>query len=412
MRITLRVSDLLLCQVFNFSIGCSLWPRLVTREKQTSSNDNKHPVTNNKQQKMAGNFIQWASETTISKAVKIWLLTGLVMIFMQIVIGGVTRLTGSGLSITRWEIVTGSIPPLNEAEWVSAFELYKETPQYHKINKGMSLDDFKFIFFWEYFHRLWARLMFFVFVLPFAWFLLRGKLSKDLTQWLILVVLLAGLEGFFGWAMVASGLRARPWVNAYNLTLHLSMGVVIFTCLLWTTFIAFNPRPQRLDVPGAKRSVWIIFAVAFFQIALGAMMSGTKAGLFFPTWPDMRGEYLPAIIFDSSHWVTDSFLQYDTNPFMPALIQFSHRNTAYLLTIIVLWFSWRALRRNISEQNKWFIWGLLGVLSVQILLGILTLINSIGMIPVDLGVLHQAGAVVLISVVLLGCYKTSERSKL
>ena len=360
---------------------------------------------------MAGSFFHWAAETKISKAVKIWLLTGLLMIFMQIVIGGVTRLTGSGLSITRWEIVTGSIPPLSESAWVDAFDLYKETPQYHKINQGMSLDEFKFIFFWEYFHRLWARLMFFVFVLPFAWFLWRGMLSKDLKNWLLLVVFLAGLEGFFGLAMVASGLRERPWVNAYNLTLHLCMGILIFICLLWTTFIAFQPRPKGWELNGVKRSAWIIFGIAFFQIALGAMMSGTKAGLFYPTWPDMHGAYLPSVLFDSKQWVAERFLQYDSNPFMPTLIQFLHRNTAYFLTILVLWFSIRMLRYNISPQNSRVIWGLLTVLSVQVLLGIFTLIRCIGTVPVDLGVLHQAGAVALISVILWVCYKASNRGK-
>jgi len=359
---------------------------------------------------MASSFIRWAEVTNISKAVKIWLITGLVMIFMQIVIGGVTRLTGSGLSITRWEIVTGSIPPLSEAAWAETFDLYKETPQYHKINKGMTLDQFKFIFFWEYFHRLWARLMFFVFIVPFAWFLWRGMLSRDLKNWLILVVLLAGLEGFFGWAMVASGLRERPWVNAYNLTLHLCMGLLIFSVLLWTTFIAYKPRPLGWQFSGAKRSIWIILSIAFFQIALGAMMSGTKAGLFFPTWPDMRGEYLPAVMFDSSHWVAASFLEYDTNPFMPTLIQFFHRNTAYLLTALVLWFSWRALRQDRQAQNRQLIWVLLGMLFVQILLGILTLINCVGGLPVTLGVLHQSCATLLLGVILLACYKSSNRS--
>lgn len=359
---------------------------------------------------MASSFIRWAEEVNISKAVKIWLITGLVMIFMQIVIGGVTRLTGSGLSITRWEIVTGSIPPLGEAAWTETFDLYKETPQYHKINKGMTLDQFKFIFFWEYFHRLWARLMFFVFIVPFAWFLWRGMLTRDLKNWLVLVVLLAGLEGFFGWAMVASGLRERPWVNAYNLTLHLCMGLLIFSCLLWTTFIAYKPRPRGWQFSGAKRSIWVILAVAALQIALGAMMSGTKAGLFFPTWPDMRGEYLPSVMFDSNHWVAESFLQYDTNPFMPTLIQFLHRNTAYLLTVLVLLFSWRALRQTTSIQNRRTLWVLLAMLSVQVLLGILTLINCVGQLPVTLGVLHQAGATLLLGVILWASYKTSARA--
>jgi cytochrome c oxidase assembly protein subunit 15 len=357
---------------------------------------------------MASNFKHWTAETNISKTVKIWLITGLVMICMQIIIGGVTRLTGSGLSITRWEIVTGTIPPLNEAAWQDAFTLYQETPQYHKINKGMTMDEFKFIFFWEYFHRLWARLMFFVFIVPFTWFLWRGMLSKVLRNWLLWVVLLAGLEGFFGWAMVASGLRERPWVNAYNLTLHLCMGLVIFSCLLWTTFIAFQPRPKSWGVSGVKREIWIIFGVACFQVALGAMMSGTKAGLLYPTWPDMRGSFFPAELLDAGYWVSDSFRQYDTNPFMPTLIQFFHRNTAYLLTIMVVWFSWKLFRRGISRNNKMLLMVLLSVLFVQILLGILTLIHCIGTIPVVLGVLHQGGAVLLLSVLLFACYKTSD----
>ncbi len=358
---------------------------------------------------MASSFIRWAEASNISKAVKIWLIAGLVMVFLQIVIGGVTRLTGSGLSITRWEIVTGTVPPLSEAAWNETFDLYKETPQYRMINKGMTLDQFKFIFFWEYFHRLWARLMFFVFIGPFVWFLWRGMLSRDLKNWLIVVVVLAGLEGFFGWAMVASGLRARPWVNAYNLTLHLCMGLLIFSCLLWTFFIAHKPRPQGWQIAGAKRSLWIIFGVAFFQIALGAMMSGTKAGLFFPTWPDMHGEYLPALLFDSSHWVTESFLQYDTNPFMPTLIQFLHRNTAYFLSALVIWFSWRVLRQDKLPQNRAAIWVLLTMLSIQVLLGILTLINCVGELPVTLGVLHQTGATLLLGVILWACYKSSNR---
>ena len=353
----------------------------------------------------------WALPTQISRAVKIWLITGLVMVFMQIVIGGVTRLTGSGLSITRWEIVTGAIPPMNEAQWVAEFELYQQTPQYHKINQGMSLDAFKFIYFWEYFHRLWARLMFFVFIIPFAWFLWRGMLTRELRNWLTAMVLLAGLEGFFGWIMVASGLRARPWVNAYNLTLHLCMGLVIFSTLLWATFIAFKPNPRPLGISNGRKTAWIIFGVAFFQIALGAMMSGSKAGLFYPTWPDMRGEYLPAVLLDPGHWTLASFTEYDTNPFMPALIQFLHRNTAYLLTIMILWFFWRGYKTNGFQANKGMWYFLLSALTLQVTLGILTLINCIGTVPVDLGVYHQAGAVLLLGIILWMCYKTSERSK-
>lgn len=356
---------------------------------------------------MASSSIRYADDFQIPRAVKIWLITGLVMVLLQIVIGGVTRLTGSGLSITRWEIVTGTVPPLNEADWQAAFDLYKQTPQYQKINQGMSLGDFKFIYFWEYFHRLWARLMFFVFIIPFGWFLWKGMFSRRLLPRLVAVVLLAGLEGFFGWIMVASGLSKRPWVNAYNLTLHLVMGLVIFSYLLWTTFIALQPVPSPSPAARLKKYAWVLVVVTFVQIALGAMMSGAKAGLFFPTWPDMNGEYLPAVLLDPSHWVSDSFIHYDTNPFMPALIQFLHRNTAYLLTGMVLYFIWQFRELPVSNKLRRGNQALAGALVLQVLLGIFTLINCVSAIPVTLGVLHQAGAVLLLSVVLFVTYQLS-----
>lgn len=360
---------------------------------------------------MANNIFKFrfADEDQISRVVRIWLIIGLVMIFFQIVIGGVTRLTGSGLSITRWEIVTGSVPPLNEAAWLSEFELYKQTPQYQKINQGMSLSEFKFIYFWEYFHRLWARLMFFVFVFPFGWFLWRGMLSRRLLPRMLIVVALAGLEGFFGWAMVASGLIKRPWVNAYNLTLHLVMALIIFSYLLWTWFLAARPKLSGFVNQRFRHFAWMIVGITFFQIALGAMMSGSKAGLFFPTWPDMNGEYLPSVLLDGSHWTVDSFVHYDTNPFMPAMIQFLHRSTAYLLTVLVLYFVWglfrEAIPSSLRSSGRW----LLGILGLQVLLGILTVVNCKSQIPVDLGVAHQAVAVVLLSVVLWVCYQLREK---
>ncbi len=350
---------------------------------------------------MANSIFRFVEDSNISKAVKIWLITGLVMIAFQIVIGGVTRLTGSGLSITRWEVVSGSIPPIGDVAWQEAFALYKATPQYQKINQGMSIDEFKFIYFWEYFHRMWARLMFFVFVIPFAWFLTKGMFSRRLVPRLLVVVLLAGLEGFFGWIMVKSGLSKRPWVTAYNLTLHLTMALVIFSYLMWTTFMAFKSYPPIIHNKKLRRFSWLILILCFIQIALGAMMSGTKAGLFYPSWPDMQGGFLPAVLLDSTQWTAGSFIHYDTNPFMPALIQFLHRNTAYLLTTMILYLTWRTLRPNVSAQVlRLGIVFLLITLCLQILLGILTLINCIGHIPVTLGVLHQAGAVLLLSSIL------------
>jgi len=348
----------------------------------------------------------FSEQTSISRAVKIWLLTGLVMIFLQIIIGGVTRLTGSGLSITRWEIVTGSVPPLSDAAWEEAFDLYKATPQYTKINDGMSMGDFKFIYFWEYFHRVWARLMFFVFIIPFAWFLWRGMFSKRMIPQLVIVMLLAGLEGFFGWAMVASGLIHRPWVNAYNLTLHLCMALIIFSYLLWITFSVYQPRVAVFHSRVLKHFSLTLLFVAFLQIVLGAMMSGTKAGLFMPTWPDMQGTYLPQVLLDTSHWTTESFVQYDSNPFMPTLIQFLHRNTAYVLVIMCLYFYFKSNTLILPSIFKKANNLLIGALILQVILGIFTLINCISTIPVVLGVLHQAGAVLFLGAVVFVVYQT------
>jgi heme a synthase len=348
--------------------------------------------------------MNFTTDTKIAKVVKIWLITGLVMIFIQVVIGGITRLTGSGLSITKWEIVTGTLPPMGEAAWQEAFDLYKQTPQYAKINLDMGLGDFKFIYFWEYFHRLWARLMFGVFIVPFFWFLYRGMLTRRLMLRLLVVVALAGLEGFFGWIMVASGLIKRPWVNAYNLTLHLTTALVIFAYLLWTTYIAVHPTPESTGLSkGMRRFTWWMVIVAFVQIALGAMMSGSKAGLAYPTWPDMNGVFLPDLLLDGSQWQSVHFIDYDTNGFMPSLLQFLHRNTAYLLSGMVLYFWWQSRDTwSVALQRTRPL--LLATLLAQVLLGIFTLIHCKGSVPVALGVAHQAGAVVLLSVLVFTAY--------
>jgi heme a synthase len=224
--------------------------------------------------------IKFIAKDQVSRAVKIWLIIGIVMVFMQVVIGGVTRLTGSGLSITTWDIVFGTIPPLNAAQWDEAFELYKSTPQYQKINQGMSMSEFKFIYFWEYFHRLWARTMGFVFLFPFLYFLLVGKLSKVLVKDLSIVIMLTVFVASLGWIMVASGLINRPWVNAYKLTFHLCVALIMFGYLLWTTFKVFSPQRLVINnvllITGARLFLFILA----IQIFLGGIMSGMKAGLY------------------------------------------------------------------------------------------------------------------------------------
>ncbi len=348
------------------------------------------------------------SDTVIAHypaAVKVWLFIGLLMIFGQVVIGGITRLTGSGLSITKWEIVTGTLPPLNEQQWDEAFTLYKQTPQYQKINEGMSMDAFKFIYFWEYFHRLWARTMGFVFIIPFLIFWRKGWIDKALMNRLGIVVLLAAIAASFGWIMVASGLINRPWVNAYKLTMHLSLGFLLFAYLLWTVFKVFYPIVHSTQHTALYRWSIGLTALVGIQIILGGIMSGTKAALAYPTFPDMQGEWIPGILLDSTHWQIENFVQYDATPFMVAFIQLLHRSVAYLVTILAVWFFLKGMKPTGIPMFKFGLYLLLGILVLQVSLGILTLLNSVGSIPVGLGVLHQAGGLLLLGVCLFLNYQ-------
>ncbi len=337
--------------------------------------------------------------------VKWWLVIGVIMIIGQIVIGGITRLTGSGLSITKWEIVTGTLPPLSAAQWEAEFDLYKQTPQYEKINEGMTLREFKFIYFWEYFHRLWARLMGFVFAIPFVIFWRKGWIDKPLMRRLGITVLLAAVVASFGWIMVASGLIERPWVNAYKLTMHLSLACILYSYLLWTVFKVFYPQPIGFQHQMLKTLAKGITVLTAIQIILGGIMSGAKAGLFYPSWPDMNGEWIPSVLLKGEMWNVENFVNYDATLFLPALVQFTHRSVAYILTIIVLYFAWKLLKVAENAVLRRSAYLLVSMLVIQVVLGILTVINCLGVIPVGLGVLHQAGAIFLLSTVLFVDYQ-------
>lgn len=327
----------------------------------------------------------------------LWLFVGVVMVFFQIILGGVTRLTGSGLSITKWEIVTGTLPPLNHAEWVEAFDQYKITPQYQLINEGMSMRDFKFIFFWEYIHRLWARSMGFVFLIPFLIFLARGSLQRKTIQRLGVVVGIASLAAIFGWIMVASGLIKRPWVNAYKLTIHLSLGISLFIMMVYT-WLQERGIPKIVLSEKLKRFLSVVLILSVIQVILGGLVSGMKAALNYPTWPKMHGNWLPDILLDTTHWNSKTFLFYDHSGFMPALVQFMHRNMAYVLFILVVWFGVLWIN-HVTKELKGLGYVLLGIIVVQVLLGILTLIGSVGAIPVLYGALHQAVGILFLTLV-------------
>lgn len=342
-----------------------------------------------------------------SKAVQIWLLAGVIMVFGQILIGGITRLTGSGLSITKWEIVTGTLPPMNADQWEAEFDLYRETPQYEKINQGMSMSQFKFIYFWEYFHRLWARSIGFVFLIPFLWFLARGKIDRPLIIKLLGLVAMGAVVATFGWIMVASGLVERPWVNAYKLTLHLNLGILLFCMVLWTYFYGRDPSRTRFKSAQMRRGVVWLGVVLFAQLLLGGVMSGMKAGLYYPTWPDMNGQWVPSLLLSAENWTVDAIAEYDKLPLMPALVQLLHRLTAYLLAGMAGYFVWRSQKLNLTRYARSGVLAFGVATFIQVLLGILTVINCVGQIPLWLGVMHQAGAVLLAAawLYLLWCTK-------
>ncbi len=339
----------------------------------------------------------------IKPAVRNWLLLGAILVWFQIFIGGVTRLTESGLSITEWEIVEGTLPPLSAAAWTEALEEYKLTPQYKKINEGMTMSEFKFIYFWEYFHRLWARMMGFVFLFPLIYFVLRGWIPKRLVPNLLAMFFGAAIVALFGWIMVASGLKDRPWVNAYKLSVHLGLALILYCIILWT-WMKEKWRSVEL-VRSAHRSslmVWsrVILVLLSVQIILGGWMSGMKAALLYPQWPDMNGKFIPDALRDGDSWKWSNVVDYDgLAVFMPALVQFSHRMLAYLLTGLILWWWISRLMRHSSTAIRRAGGIMILLLIAQILLGITTLVLSVGSIPVGWGSAHQMVAILLLSIV-------------
>ncbi|MEM6772671.1 MAG: COX15/CtaA family protein, partial [Bacteroidota bacterium] len=333
------------------------------------------------------------------RAVKLWLIAGLIMVVGQVVIGGITRLTESGLSITEWEVVSGTLPPLNAEQWEIEFDKYKASPQYEKIMNGISMSDFKFIYFWEWFHRLWARMMGLVFAVGFVIFWRKGWLDRPLMKRLGVVVLLAATAASFGWIMVASGLEDRPWVDAYKLTIHLSLGITLFSYLLWITLKVVRPKTRTFPQTSVDKWIWPLNIVLALQLILGGIMSGARTALAYPTWPDMNGKFFPTVLSDASMWTVDNLVNYDQSFFQPALIQFLHRMTAYALTFLVIAYLFQAVKRLKSTEIPRVNLLLISVLIIQVILGIATVVSSKGQVPVGLGVAHQFTAIALAGVV-------------
>src|SRR5215217_4000614 len=272
------------------------------------------------------------------KQIGTWLLVGVFMILIQIMLGGITRLTGSGLSITEWNVIMGSVPPLNESQWQDAFEKYQQFPQYKLMNSYMDLSGFKKIFWWEYVHRLWARLFVPVFVIPLAYFLWRKMIDRKLLIKLLMAFVLGGLQGLMGWIMVSSGLIDQPWVSPISLSIHLLLALVLLCYLLWLSLEVFNPKQEPPDFASLKTFLLWILVLLGIQIFYGGLMAGNHAALFYPTFPKFGDRWLPEALFALAPRISNFFQNI-------GMIQLIHRALGFVVAVLVILFFYKGRRK-------------------------------------------------------------------
>jgi len=325
---------------------------------------------------------------------RIWMIILFAMVVLMIAVGGLTRLTDSGLSITEWNLVSGALPPFSEAAWLVEFEKYKAIPEYQLQNKGMSLAEFKVIYWWEWGHRQLGRLVGFVWAVGFLYLIIRHTIPRAWIGRMVLLGALGGLQGAIGWWMVSSGLTGRMVdVASYRLATHLGLAFIILSLLLWYILrlkrseMALFQAQRNQDASMARIGI-VLYAATFFQILLGALVAGIDAGRGYIDWPLMNGQFLPSESFDYTPLLTNFFEN-------PALVQFNHRIVGYLLFGFVIWVFFHAKRNPhaiIQSTSK----AVLVMATLQMLLGIFTVIYAA---PWYFAILHQLGAVMLIGLV-------------
>jgi cytochrome c oxidase assembly protein subunit 15 len=332
-----------------------------------------------------------AQEGQHAAAVRWWLIVVAALIALMVLVGGATRLTESGLSIVEWKPVTGTLPPLSEAQWAQAFEGYKAIPQYRELNAGMSLSEFKTIFWWEWSHRLLGRVIGAVYLLPFLYFLWRGAFGAELKKRLWLIFALGALQGAVGWWMVASGLTQRTEVSQYRLATHLVLALIIFASIVWT-LRRMRARLQPLVPARLKISAVALLTLTFVQIYFGALVAGLRAGRVYNTWPEIDGAFIPSaarLWFEEPWW---------RNLFDNTLtVQFEHRMTAYALLALAVLHAIDAARSRAGAVATGA-WWLVAAIVLQAALGILTLLYQV---PIDLALAHQAVAIVVLTLAVL-----------
>ncbi len=333
-------------------------------------------------------------------AVRWWLMSVAALIAIMVLVGGATRLTESGLSIVEWKPVTGTLPPLNDAQWAQAFEGYKAIPQYRELNAGMNLAEFKIIFWWEWSHRLLGRVIGAVYLLPFLFFLWRGVLGGELKRRLWLIFGLGALQGAVGWWMVASGLSQRVEVSQYRLAAHLVLALLIFAAIVWT-LRRLTVRSQPIATSRLRITAMALLALTFVQLYFGALVAGLRAGRVFNTWPDIDGGLIPSaarLWFEEPWW---------RNLFENTLtVQFEHRMTAYALLALAVLHAIDAVRSRASAAVVGGAWWLVAAIVLQAMLGILTLLRQV---PIDLALMHQAVAILVLTLAVLQVERLAAR---
>lgn len=325
-------------------------------------------------------------------AIRTWLLIVAAFVVATLIVGGATRLTGSGLSIVEWKPVTGVMPPLTDAQWAAEFDKYKQIPQYREVNRGMSMSEFKTIFWWEWAHRVLGRLIGAVFLIPFLFFLWRGWIGKELRWPLYGLFGLGAIQGAVGWWMVTSGLSERVSVSQYRLAFHMTLACVIYAVIVWIVArmkgAELTPAPARLRIVAA-----ILAALVLLQIYLGALVAGLDAGLVYNTWPHIDGALIPArerLLFETPLW---------RNFFENALtVQFNHRMLAYLILVLALWHSWDTSRSTRDRSTRGYATLFVLLMVMQAVVGIATLLFAV---PLALALLHQAMAILLLTVAVI-----------
>ncbi|PWL38282.1 heme A synthase [Flagellimonas aquimarina] len=323
-----------------------------------------------------------------NKPVIYWLLIGCVLIFIMVLVGGITRLTHSGLSMSDYKLISGTLPPMNELEWQEAFDLYKQYPEYQKLNYHFTLDDFKNIYFWEWFHRVIGRFIGIVFIVPFIFFLLTKKLDRPTIKKCLILLFMGGFQGFLGWYMVKSGLVDRPDVSHYRLAAHLTTAFLTFAYSLWVALDLIYPSKKEVNKRVRNLLRFGLF-VLIVQIVWGAFVAGLDAGFIHNHWPLMSdGKLIHETVYIEQQPLLKNFIEGKSG------VQFIHRYLAYIVVglIVLLWYRTRKIECTAMQKNG--IKALLALVGLQFLLGVLTLIYAV---PLWLGVAHQIGAFFLLA---------------